>query len=264
MPYLQASMEGGGNSSLSELNDVNIITAQDGDILIYDGNTNKWKNTEGSSNVTITLTINGAKEDTINIYDSTSTIIGTCVFLSGQTSGTCTISVPKGYTLPYTFTSLITNYSKNVNISDTPSQAVNVYPDNYLFWHGNNIGNFKAYASPNFGSASISISTTTISLTYTGGGSGSIITTNKINLSSVNTITFVGTWSNANYYGVSILNSNNPAQQYIHSDAVKSNFYNQSLVLNVSDIAGSYYIACSCENSPSKTTTFNCTAIYLS
>ena len=263
MPFLQASM-GGGSSSLSDLNDVNITTPSGGDILIYDDTSNKWINSQGSSEVTVTLTINGAKEDSITIYDSNNTIISTCIFLSGETSGICTITIPKGYTLQYTFTSLITNYSKTTNISDAPSQTVNVYPDNYLFWHGNNIGKFKAYASPNFGSASISINTSAILLTYTGGGSGSIITTNKIDLSSINTITFVGTWSNANYYGVSILNSGNPTEQYIHSDAVKSNFYQQSLVLNVSDKTGSYYIACSCENSPSKTTTFNCTAIYLS
>lgn len=35
---------GSTNNSLSELNDVNISNASDGQILVYDGTTNKWKN----------------------------------------------------------------------------------------------------------------------------------------------------------------------------------------------------------------------------
>ena len=254
-----------GANSLAGLTDVNITSPQDGDVLTYDSVTQKWINVAAPATVTITLTINGAKEDTVSIYDSNSTLLGTCAFESNSSSGTFSATVAADYSDTWTLTSTTTSYSTTKAISAlSPTETVNVYPSNYLLWHGNNIGQFKAYASPGHGSANLTESISGLTLSYTGGGSGSIITDIEIDLTGINTITFDGTWTNVNYYGVSVLSTKTPASQYIHADAVKSNFYDQSLVLDVSNLSGNYYIACSCENNPSKTSSYSCTSIYLS
>lgn len=98
----------------------------------------------GGGIVTITLTLNGAKEDSINIYDSNNTQVGTCIFASGQTQGTCQIDVPVGGG-SYKFVSGVAkdtttgtnDYEKTVTISDQVAQTVNVIPDNCLYWYGN-------------------------------------------------------------------------------------------------------------------------------
>ncbi len=135
---------GGGSSSLSDLTDVNITSPKKGDILEYDDITNKWINSE--TRATVTLTINGAKEDTVTIKDINDITISTCVFTSGATSGTCTlVDIPKdgGY---YKFISSIAkdtatgtnNYEKIIAINAS-SSVVNVMPDGALYWYGNNI-----------------------------------------------------------------------------------------------------------------------------
>lgn len=99
------------------------------------------------TNVTITLTLNGAKEDTITVKDSNNQTIGTVIFASGQTSGTLTASVAPGYSDTWTFTSSVakdttlgtSDYVKTATITDTASQTVNVYPDNALYWYGNKL-----------------------------------------------------------------------------------------------------------------------------
>ncbi len=142
MSYLQASM-GGGSSSLAGLDDTTITTPQDGDILVYDGNTNKWINSEPVT--TITLTINSAKEDTVTIKDANNNTVSTCIFTSGATSGACTFDINPGET--YTFISSIAtvyngstfvNYSKNVILNKT-STLINLFPDNTIYWYGNEI-----------------------------------------------------------------------------------------------------------------------------
>lgn len=102
--------------------------------------------------VTVTLTINGAKEDSITIYDSTDTQVGNCIFASGQTQGTCQIDVPVGGGT-YKFRSSVAkvksggsfvDYEDSITLSDTPAQSVNLYPDKAIYWYGNFI---KAFAS---------------------------------------------------------------------------------------------------------------------
>ncbi|MBQ1430088.1 MAG: hypothetical protein IIZ05_00560 [Firmicutes bacterium] len=97
--------------------------------------------------VSVTLTLNGAKEDTITVKDSNNTTIGTCIFASGQTSGTITATVTPGYSDTWTFTSSVakdtstgtSDYVKTATVTDALSQTVNVYPDNCLYWYGNEI-----------------------------------------------------------------------------------------------------------------------------
>ena len=94
--------------------------------------------------VTVTLTLNGAKEDSITIYDSNNTQVGSCIFASGQTSGTCTIDVPVGGG-SYKFISSVakdtvsgtSDYEKTVTLSDQATQIVNVMPDKVIYWYGN-------------------------------------------------------------------------------------------------------------------------------
>lgn len=101
----------------------------------------------GGGMVTITLTLNGAKEDSITIYDSNNTLVGSCIFASGQTQGTCQIDVPVGGG-SYKFVSGVAkdtttgtnDYEKTVTLSDTLTQTVDVYPSNTLYWYGNEIG----------------------------------------------------------------------------------------------------------------------------
>ena len=107
----------------------------------------KYINYEHPATTTITLTLNGAMEDTITVEDSNGVTIGTCVFASGQTSGTLTASVAPGYSDTWTFTSSVAkdtttgtnDYSMTQTITDTVSQTVNVHPDKALYWYGNEI-----------------------------------------------------------------------------------------------------------------------------
>lgn len=97
------------------------------------------------SGVTVTLTLNGAKEDSITIFDSNNTQVGSCVFETAQISGTCQIIVPTGGG-SYKFVSSVgkiksgetlVNYEKTVTLTDTATQTVNVYPNKALYWFGN-------------------------------------------------------------------------------------------------------------------------------
>ncbi len=144
MPFLQASM-GGGSSSLAELDDTNIITPQDGDILVYDSESGKWINTQESSTVTVTLTINGAKEDKIYIYDSDNNLVGICVFSSESDVGTCQITVPsEGGAYKFvsnvakgiTNETISNNYEKIITLSNNSLQTVNIFPDHSIYWYG--------------------------------------------------------------------------------------------------------------------------------
>ena len=113
----------------------------------------KTINVAVSLNVIVTLTINGAKEDNITIKDSSNATKGTCVFASGQTSGTCQISIPPNGG-SYTFISSVAksldglgnNYTKSVTLTSSPTQTVNVYDSNALEWIGNKIKPFETKA----------------------------------------------------------------------------------------------------------------------
>ena len=146
MPYIKASMRG-GSSSLAGLNDTNITSPSGGDILIYDSESGKWINTaSGPSTVEITLTIHGAKEDIISIYDSNDTLIGSCIFETGNTMGTFTTTVDISYTDNWKFISDVSKDPNNVSnaftkiqeITDEEEQTVNVFPDciDLIYWFG--------------------------------------------------------------------------------------------------------------------------------
>ncbi len=152
MSFIQASMGGRGSSSLAELEDVNIESPQEGDILVYDTESGKWINEAKSFTITVTLTVNGALEDTITIKDSDNNTVGTCIFANSSTSGTCIVDI-----LPdtqYTFISSVAvnpnnwseSFSINKTLTDSIEQTVNVYPDNTLLWYGNQVIPFGAYA----------------------------------------------------------------------------------------------------------------------
>ena len=94
--------------------------------------------------VSVTLTINGAMEDSITIKDALDQTIGTCIFASGQTSGTASISVPVGGG-SYKFISSVAkdtttgtnDYEITVSLTDDVAQTVNVYPAKAMYWYGN-------------------------------------------------------------------------------------------------------------------------------
>ena len=96
------------------------------------------------SGVTVTLTLNGAKEDSITIKDTNNETVASCVFESGQTSGTVQIEVPVGGGT-YKFISSVakdtttgtSDYEKIVTLTDNPNQTVDIMPDNSLYWYGN-------------------------------------------------------------------------------------------------------------------------------
>ena len=139
-----------GANSLAGLTDVNITSPQNGDTLVYDSATQKWINVAaGPTPVTVTLTLNGAKNDVITIKDSNDQTVGTCTFAAGQTSGTVQIDVPVGGG-SFKFISSVAkvksggsfvDYEKTVTLSDAVSQTVNVYPKNAFYWYGKDINN---------------------------------------------------------------------------------------------------------------------------
>ena len=89
--------------------------------------------------VTITLTLNGAQEDTITIKNSEDETVGTCVFGTEATSGTFSVAVDASYSDTWTFTSAVTGYVKTATVTSALAQTVNVMPDDILYWHGNEV-----------------------------------------------------------------------------------------------------------------------------
>lgn len=101
-----------------------------------------------TDSISITFTVNGAKEDNIVITDHLGTQVGTCVFGSGQTSGTVTITIPASggnYTFESTVAKAwesVTNYTKVIAL-DSNTTSVDVYPvptSQMLYWFGNKFG----------------------------------------------------------------------------------------------------------------------------
>lgn len=87
-----------------------------------------------ATSTTTTLTLEGAKEDTITITDKTGATVGVCVFPTDSVTGTVEIEIPPEGGA-YTFTSSVakdietgtSNYSKNVTLTNSSSK-VNVFP----------------------------------------------------------------------------------------------------------------------------------------
>ena len=131
----------------------------------------KYINYEHPAVATITLTLNGAMEDTIAVVDSNNVTIGTCVFASGQTSGTITTTVASGYSDTWTFTSSVSkdttnianDYVKTATVTDASTQTINVYPDGVVYWYGNKLGNVL---TNNPGNCTMSFTEATNSFTY--------------------------------------------------------------------------------------------------
>lgn len=98
------------------------------------------------SDVTITLTVTGAKDDAITIYDDEDNLLGVCVF-NNATSGTVTITFPDSKTGNlFRFVSAVAkdfdgnDYEKQIQLTDESTLAV-VMPDNAYYWYGNdNVG----------------------------------------------------------------------------------------------------------------------------
>lgn len=84
----------------------------------------------------VNLTVEGAKEDNITVKQN-GTTVATCIFGSGQTSGTVTLDVPSdGSSVPFVFESSISSYSKTANVSKTTT-TVKVMRDHSAYWFGN-------------------------------------------------------------------------------------------------------------------------------
>lgn len=134
--------------------------------------------------ITVTLTLNGAKEDSITIYDSNNVQVGSCVFGAGETSGTCQIVVPVGGG-NYTFTSSVTNYSDTITLTDNPAQTVNMFPDNAVYWRGNKVVALSTYWN-GYGSPTTIVTEYTqhLNIHTTPGGKIGIFTDNAIDLSN--------------------------------------------------------------------------------
>ena len=215
------------------------------------------------TNVQVTLTLRGAKSDQITIKNSNDVTVGSCNFASGQTQGTCQIIVPVGGGT-YTFTSTVGSYSKTAALSDAATQTVNVYPDNYLLWHGNNIGNFELYTNSNYGTSSFTENATNLAVSFNGDGSASLITGQKIDLTDVNTITVVGTFTNFLNYCIGIMPTKaSPARQYISGDFTTKTSYNAPTVLDVSSVTGEYYFCVVGEDNRNTNSHFEITSVEL-
>ena len=151
--------------------------------------------------VTITLILNGAKEDAITIYDSNNTQVGTCIFASGQTQGTCQIDVPVGGG-SYKFKSSVakdtttgtTDYEQTITLTDVSGQTVNLYPANALYWYGNKLNcvTFRARLGVIYREAHAQIVERTNSIYLTNnsddGGRKGLMSDTTINVSAFTTL----------------------------------------------------------------------------
>lgn len=134
------------------------------------------------ASITVTLTLNGAKEDNITIYDSNNTQVGSCIFASGQTSGTCQIVVPIGGG-SYKFVSNVSSddgvndYEKSITLTDDAAQTVNVYPDAYYhgYWYGNNLGGLVK-SSDSSANSTATFNTNSVTLTSDSANSAIVLT----------------------------------------------------------------------------------------
>ena len=231
-----------GSTALSALSDVSISSPQNGQTLKYNSVSQKWENGSGGGStaadisidttntsipntctdvqdflewayppsVTVTLTLNGAKEDSITIKDSNDQTVGSCIFASGQTSGTCTIDVPVGGG-SYKFISSVakdttlgtSDYEKTVTLSDQATQIVNVYPDNVMYWYGNFVNaemgtridnQFSVTLNESHG---ITLNTNSISCVHVAGYQNVIVSNNTFDFSALTNVKTICSQSSA-------------------------------------------------------------------
>lgn len=146
----------------------NIVISQkgdyDADMIEFDPSTTSLPNTLETLQdfleyayplgTTVTLTLNGAKEDQITIKDSNNQTVATCTFAAGQTSGSVQLTVPVGgasfkfvssKAKGITSETLSSDYEKTVVLTDAASQTVNVYPGGAVYWYGNQIKTLTAW-----------------------------------------------------------------------------------------------------------------------
>ncbi len=172
--------------------------------------------------VTVSLTLNGAKNDIITIKDSNDQTVATCTFTAGQTSGSVQFAVPVGGGT-YKFISSVakdtttgtSDYEKTVVLTDAVSQTVNVYPKNALYWYGNYIVGFtRESIQPNLSKTDLT-NALEIHWNTSSIGSGAYYTDNPIDLSPYSKIKLncIGISGTIRWFGEITspnANSNNP------------------------------------------------------
>lgn len=144
--------------------------------------------------ITVTLTLNGAKEDSITIKDADDVTVATCVFASGQTSGTVQIEVPVGGS-NFKFVSSVAkdtttgtpDYEKIITLTDAVSQSVNVYPDDVVYWYGNEVVALTGWGQSGWTYVAPTFNTNDIYMGTTANASSGV----RFNVSDVNKITVI-------------------------------------------------------------------------
>lgn len=193
----------------------NIVLPQkgdyDADMIEFDPSTTSLPNTLETlqdfleyaypPGTTVTLTLNGAKNDVITIKDSNDQTVATCTFAAGQTSGSVQLTVPVGgasfkfvssKAKGITSETLSSDYEKTVALTDAVSQTVNVYPKNALSWFGNLVKPMTAtgYGMANLpNTGTIEQGTDKIDVASSGTGSIAVFGTNEaIDFSQFNSL----------------------------------------------------------------------------
>lgn len=109
-----------------------------------------YETTLDSVKTEVTLTLEGAKEDTITITDSNGGQVSVVVFDSGMTTAEVTLEL-RNDSEEFTFTSSVakdtetgtSDYSKTVTIyADGSVENVKIMPEGALYWYGNTIASY--------------------------------------------------------------------------------------------------------------------------
>lgn len=136
--YKEQAKQIAGDVSLESLTDVSLNDVQDGDVLVWNADTQKWVNGQGSSptpkEIDVTLTLEGAKNDTITITKPSGENVGVCMF-NDSTSGEVTVTISEeGTELLFTSSvakDLIDNTKDYVKSAFVDGKVVKRLPDGY-------------------------------------------------------------------------------------------------------------------------------------
>lgn len=196
------------------------------------------------TNVTVTVTLYGATEDTISFTDAVGA--KTAVFETGQSSKSVSIVIPPSG-MSITFTSsvaknpsdLTADYSKTVSITNATTE-VKVMPNNALYWYGyldSNFGDAKAngYSVQYRTLSNATFNTNDISLASDGNTSG-VGTNNTIDITSVNSIKVICKYNKTSGTFAGFLNASSKAI----TDAMSKTGYtnNNAITLYTRDVSG--------------------------